>query len=113
MTRFDNLLQPDRGQAARKIEAIAPGHHEGWLARQSPRTKAMLAAQGFRGKPGQHATLPGDGEDWHVVAVVEDDPWSLAGLGAALPAGTYRVEGHEGGALGWLLGQYRFDRYRP
>jgi len=112
MTRFDDLLQPDRGQTARAIEAIAPGDHDGWLARQSSRTKAMLAAQGFRGKPGHHATLPGEGEDWRIVAVVEDGPWSLAGLSAALPAGTYRVEGHEGGELGWLLGQYRFDRYR-
>ncbi len=113
MIRFDDLLQPDRGQPAHAIEMIAPDDHAGWLARQSPRTRGMVAAQGFRGKPGHHAVLPGEGDDWHVVAVADGEtPWSLAGLSAALPAGTYRVGGHEGGGLGWLLGQYRFDRYR-
>jgi leucyl aminopeptidase len=112
MTRFDDLLQPDRGQPAHAIETIAADDYAGWLARQSPRTKGLLAAQGFRGKPGQHAVLPGEGDDWRAVAVVDDGPWSLAALGAALPAGTYRAEGHEGGELGWLLGQHRFDRYK-
>ncbi len=113
MTRFDDLIQPDRGQPAHAIEVIAPADHPGWLARQSPPARAMVTAQRFRGKPGCHAVLPGNGEDWRVVAVADGTtPWSLAGLPAALPAGTYRVEGLEGGELGWLLGQYRFDRYR-
>jgi leucyl aminopeptidase len=113
MNRFDTLLQPDRGQPAHLIEAIAPAEHDGWLTRQSPRTHAMLAAQGFAGKPGSHAIVPTEGEDWRVVTVVDRaTPWSLAALPMALPAGTYRVEGPEGGELGWLLGQYRFDRYR-
>ncbi len=113
MIRFDDLLRPDRGQPAHAIEMIDRDDHAGWLARQSPRTRGLLAAQGFRGKPGHHAVLPGEGDDWRVVAVADGEtPWSLAGLSAALPAGTYRVDGHEGGELGWLLGQYRFDRYR-
>lgn len=113
MNRFDDLLQPDRGQPAHLIEVITPAEHDGWLARQSPRIRAMLAAQGFAGKPGSHAIVPTEGEDWRVVTVVDHaTPWSLATLPMVLPAGTYRVQGHDGGELGWLLGQYRFDRYR-
>lgn len=43
-----------------------------------------------------------------------DSPWALARLAEALPEGHYRLDGAEVGAnaLGWLLGQYRFTRYR-
>jgi leucyl aminopeptidase len=41
-------------------------------------------------------------------------PWRIASLGTFLPAGTYRLADGDAGqaALGWMLGQYRFDRYR-
>ena len=41
-------------------------------------------------------------------------PWCLAKLADGLPAGTYRLNGCEPGlaALGWLLGQHRFTRYK-
>ena len=44
----------------------------------------------------------------------EESPWRIASLGVSLPEGTYRLASGEPGAamLGWLLGQYRFDRYR-
>lgn len=53
-----------------------------------------------------------------MVSAVADagalSPWCLAKLGEALPAGTYRLaEGQPGpAALGWLLGQHRFERYK-
>ncbi len=114
MTRFDQYLIADRGQPAHAIEIIAPAACDAWLAAQSARTRATLAAQRFTGKPGRHAILPGEGEAWSVVAIV-DQPgalWSLAALPAALPPGTYRAS-TGGGEFGWLLGQYRFDRYKP
>jgi leucyl aminopeptidase len=41
-------------------------------------------------------------------------PWCLAKAAESLPEGSYRVAGRGPGpaVLGWLLGQYRFDRYR-
>ena len=41
-------------------------------------------------------------------------PWCLAKAAESLPEGTYRVAGRGPGpaVLGWLLGQYRFDRYK-
>ncbi len=113
---FSNLLQADRGQPAHRIEIVAPADHDGWLARQPARTRAALAGQGYAGKPGKFATIPGDDvDDWRVVATLaERGTWSLAKLAETLPAGSYRADGEEIGpaALGWLLGQYRFDRYR-
>ncbi|WP_230630382.1 leucyl aminopeptidase family protein [Sphingomonas sp. Leaf37] len=108
----DTLLQPDRGQPARPIDLIAPAAFDAWLSARPPRVRAALAAQRFTGKPGTHAIYA----DEDVQAVVIADapgPWTLAKLVEALPAGTYRVAGDIGpAALGWLLGQYRFDRYR-
>ncbi len=108
----DTLLQPDRGQPARQIDLIAADAYDAWLSARPPRVRAALAAQRFTGKPGTHAVYA----DEDVQAIVIADapgPWTLAKLVEALPAGTYRVAGDIGpAALGWLLGQYRFDRYR-
>ncbi len=114
MSRFDALLLPDRGQAAHAIELIASDRYDAWLTGQPARVRALLAAQRFAGKAGTHAIVPGEGEDWRVVAIVTDpdEPWALAKLTGALPPATYRVERPDAATLGWLLGQYRFDRYR-
>ena len=109
---FTPLLQPDRGQPAHRIELITD--LDPWLATQPSGVRAIVAAQRFAGKPGTHAIVPGEGDDWFVVAVGGDEPvWSLAKFPSALPAGSYRLSGahHPAASLGWLLGQYRFDRY--
>jgi len=48
-----------------------------------------------------------------VANVDELSPWCLAKAAESLPEGTYRVADRSPGpaVLGWLLGQYRFDRY--
>jgi leucyl aminopeptidase len=108
----DTLLQPDRGQPARAITLITPDGYEPWLTAQPQRVRAALAAQRFTGKPGSHA-IYADDDVQAVVIAATPDVWTLAKLAEALPAGTYRVAGAIGpAALGWLLGQYRFDRYR-
>jgi len=72
---------------------------------------------GFTGKPGSHLLIPDAAEDWHVAYVPgEAGPWTLAGLAEALPPGTYRPFADERpnapAALGWLLAQHRYSRYR-
>jgi leucyl aminopeptidase len=111
------LLQPDRGQPAHTITLIAPDAFAAWLQQQPAPVRAIAAGQRFTAKAGTHAILP-DGDGWQVIASIDDrtSPWALARLAEALPEGPYRVAGDEPQAarwgLGWVLGQYRFDRYR-
>ncbi|WP_375394069.1 M17 family metallopeptidase [uncultured Sphingomonas sp.] len=116
MTDFTPLLQPDRGQPARAIHLLAPDAFDAWRLTQPASTRALLAAQRFTGKPGAHAIVPTDRDETRVVATIAEiaSPWALAKLAERLPEGTYRIAGSDTGIglLGWLLGQYRFDRYR-
>ncbi|MCY7399269.1 MAG: leucyl aminopeptidase family protein [Sphingomonas bacterium] len=119
MTDFTSLLRPDRGETAHRIHLVDKASAADWLKRQSAPRRALLDALRFAGKTAyQFAILPGEGGEFEVVttvaAVDKLSPWCLARLGEALPAGTYRLaEGTPGpAALGWLLAQHRFDRYR-
>ena len=117
-TDYSALLQADCGQPARLIHLVWPEEWDGWLAAQPQRARTTVAAHGLIGKPGDRAILPGDGaEDWSALLVCDEpasSPWRFASLGAFLPAGAYKLASGDPGAaaLGWLLGQYRFNRYR-
>jgi len=119
MTDLNTLVQPDRGQAARTIHLIDAKGYDAWLAAQPPRHRAAAAAQKLSPGAYSSAILPGDApEDWSVVSVVANveklSPWCLAKLAETLPEGAYRVEGVEPGKAiyGWLVAQYKFDRYK-
>ncbi|WP_375398300.1 M17 family metallopeptidase [uncultured Sphingomonas sp.] len=118
MSDFTALLQPNRGQPARSIELVSPDAFASWLAAQSPRIRALLAAARVTGKAGNRAILPGEpAEDWSTLLVCDEDegsPWRIAALAETLPEGCYRLKAGAVGAagLGWLLAQHRFDRYR-
>ena len=84
--------------------------------------RRWLQTLGFTGAPDTHALLPGaDGSLQAVWAGVRSaaDPWVLALLPKALPAGDYHLG--EGGlaldpaavAMSWELGSYTFDLYKP
>nr|WP_294169076.1 leucyl aminopeptidase family protein [uncultured Sphingomonas sp.] len=120
MTDFAALLQLDRGQPARTIHLVDANSFGEWAKRRPPAERALLEAQQFDGKTGYaHALLPQPGgAEFEVVAAVADaqalSPWCLAKLGETLAAGTYRLAEAQVGqaALGWLLGQHRFERYK-
>ena len=120
MTDFASLLQPDRGGPAHVIHLVDKASFEPWLKAQPAARRALLEAQRFDGKTAfQFAILPGESASrFDVVSTVKDlsglSPWCLAKLGEALPEGTYRLaEGDAGlAALGWLVGQHRFTRYK-
>ena len=117
MTDKHALIQPDRGQQATPIHLIDKAGLEGFVKGLSAPQRAALAAQKFEGEGYSHAIVP-DGDGWFVVAGVADpaklSSWCMAKLAEVLPAGTYRrADGDPGPALlGWVTGQYRFDRYR-
>ncbi len=118
MTDLSLLLQPDRGQPARTIHVVHPDQWQDWLKAQPPRIRTAISAHKLTGKAGNRAVLPGEGpEDWAMLLVcdeAETSPFRIASLGEQLPEGTYRLATGEPGAamLGWVLAQYRFDRYR-
>src|SRR6476660_9396865 len=118
MTDFAPLLVADRGQQARLIHLVDKDSCAGWLKKRPPEDRALLEAHRFDGKTGFAFALLPRGSDFEVVSAVKDaadlSPWCLAKLAESLPEGTYKLaEGEPGkAALGWLLGQHRFDNYR-
>src|SRR5579884_1311356 len=118
MTDFTALITAERGQNARAIHLVDKDSFAAWAKRRPPEDRVLLEAHGFDGKKAfAYALLPRGG-DFEVVSAVKNaaslSPWCLAKLAEALPEGTYKLaEGEPGAAaLGWLLGQHRFDEYR-
>ena len=118
MTEIAALLQPDRNQPATALHLVDKKNHEAWLKGQPERVRQAVRAQGFKGEGFQLAILPGERDGWSAVLgvanVEELSPWCLAKAAESLPEGTYRVADRSPGpaTLGWLLGQYRFERYK-
>ena len=89
----------------------------------SPAAAAFAAAQDFKPKAGRHALLPD--RDGRLAAVLfgldvagarEADPLLVGKLPGVLPPGSYRFASEPAdpalATLAWLLGGYRFGRYR-
>ncbi|MFL6857883.1 MAG: leucyl aminopeptidase family protein [Allosphingosinicella sp.] len=118
MTDLSTLLQPDRGQPATDLHLVDAKGFDAWLKAQPDRARSAASAQGFRAEGFQLAIMPGDKANWSAALGVANvdalSPWCLAKAAESLPEGRYRVAGRDPGlaTLGWLLGQYGFDRYR-
>ena len=119
MSNLAALLQPDKGQSAIDLHLVDKTRFEAWLGAQPERVRQAVKAQGFEAKAFQCATLPGNASaDWSAVLglanVEEPSVWCLGKAAELFPEGTYRVAGRSPGpaVLGWLLGQYSFDRYK-
>jgi leucyl aminopeptidase len=116
MTDKDALIQPDRGQSAIAIHLVDKDGLDPFLQCRSVAQRAALTAQKFKADGYTQAIMP-DGDGWAVAGGVENtstlSSWCLAKLAETLPAGTYRLATGQPGpaALGWVTGQYRFDRY--
>ena len=118
MTELSALIKADKGQQATSLHLVDKKNFEAWLKALPARARNAAGAQGFKGDGFQLAILPGERDGWSAALGVADvealSPWCLARAAESLPEGSYRVEGRGPGpaVLGWLLGQYRFDRYR-
>ncbi|MEM1081026.1 MAG: leucyl aminopeptidase family protein [Pseudomonadota bacterium] len=95
-----------------------------WLDQSTVAERNWVAIHAFKGQPGQHLMLPDEDGTLKCVLVgcaEQPDLWTLAPLPAALPEGQYRLADEdalssatiEHLALGWCLGHYQFDRYKP
>ena len=115
---------------ARMLWLVREADEERWLERLPAEERAPLAAwaraHGFRGERGRVLVLPrADGEPRGALVGVGDlgtlaevGLLELQGVPDRLPAGRYRLAdplpsaAATQAALGWALGQYRFERYR-
>ncbi|MEA3032703.1 MAG: leucyl aminopeptidase [Sphingomonadales bacterium] len=119
MPDLSSLLQPDKGEPATLLRLVDKKGFDAWLKGQPARIRQAATAQGFKAEGYQLAILLGErADDWSAALGVANvdalSPWCLAKAAESLPEGRYRVEGRGPGpaALGWLLGQYAFDRYK-
>mgnify|MGYP000566092637 CR=1 FL=1 len=90
---------------------------ETWAQGRPEAQAAWLRASGYTGKG--LALVPGEGGSLAEVLLGVaslDDPWILGDLAKRLPEGDYQLKGSDEfldrAGLGWLLGTYRFDRYK-
>ncbi len=107
------------------LHVVTAEGFDAWLGSLGAPDRAWIEATGFKGAAGRVALLPADGGGIAAAAAgVGSDRdrargrFALAAARAALPAGVYRLAGDPAGldlaqeALGWLLSQYHFDRYK-
>jgi leucyl aminopeptidase len=120
------LLDPGEREEAVPLWLVAESQWPQWLAGQKPAAAAWLKGHGFQAERGKIATLPGPGGS--IAAAVAGlgapaDPaqpslWDGAACAERLPPGKYALAtalpaaAATQFALGWLLGCYRFSRYR-
>ena len=116
MSRFAHLIQPDQGQDARTITLVTKAGFEDWMKVLTERERTAALLSGFSGNSGDIAILPGDKPgEWSAAVGIDEkrSVWDLAPAAQKLPTATYRLAGGTVGpaGLGWLLAQYKFDRF--
>jgi leucyl aminopeptidase len=110
------------GDAAIPIHAVRAQELETLLQGMDERERRFAAAQNFKAEAGTHVLLPDGGGNIARVLFglggpeADRNPLLIGKLAAGLPKGAYRLAGsHDDpalAALAFMLGSYRFDRYR-
>jgi len=107
------------------LHVIGENDLDKWSSTLDSAARNWLVQSGFAGKVGQQTIVP-DADGNAVLAVVgygtesarSRGRFHIATSAKALPEGAYRIVTDlpkaelEEAALGWLLGQYRFNRYK-
>ncbi len=116
----------DRESGSRPVWLVPSAQVESWRGTLAPVSASWVRASGFGGDKHRLLLLPGvDGSiSGAALGLGTGDlegsitPYSMAPLAEKLPQGHWHVEtalGPEAATrvlLGWMLGRYRFDRYR-
>ena len=106
------------GQDGLPLTLIETAQFESWVSAMPKAQAGWLKASGYSGKG--HALLPdAEGGLSGVVVGVKSlsEPWLLGDVVNRLPPGRYKLATEDKdlsarAALSWLLGSYRFDRYK-
>jgi leucyl aminopeptidase len=114
----ESLVRSAKGAA--KLHAVTAADLKRWRASRPKREAQWLESSGFAAKDGELVLIPGaSGVGAAVLGLGKgEDRLALAQFSESLPQGTYAlgdVPGSLGGAnaaLAWVLGTYRFARYK-
>ena len=116
MGTLSDVLLYTPGENSIPIVLVPTDEFEEWQGFLSEGDRAWLLRQSFTAKPGQSAWLEQDG----IAKVVcgwngKADLATLGHLPMSLPEGDYHLESSVSSiqVLGWALGAYQFDRYKP
>jgi leucyl aminopeptidase len=117
---------PENGAAPIPIRLVASDQLDDIVAGLPDSQANWVRANGFRARLGTALALPAQGGSvagvlvgWGTEATRRRERLHLGSFARTAPAGNYRLEGDltldeaEQAALGWMLGRYRFDRYKP
>lgn len=117
--------EPDVSETSVPIHLVESADAELVVSDLDPAEARWATLHGFRGKLGQVLTLPNEngGLDrvlfgWGDAASRARERFHLGDFAKSAPPGTYRLEtpmdadAAEEAALGWLLGRYRFTKYK-
>lgn len=116
-------IVPTSDTAAIPLLILDPGELSDWLMTEDAATRAWVAANGFEAGLGETLALPGPEGGisrvlvgWGTEKARARDRFHLAAARGRLPAARFGVSDPrvtETEALGWLLGEYHFGRYKP
>ena len=109
------------GRNSIPLHAVAAGDLKSFLAKRTKREATFLKHAGFSARDGELKLVPNAAGRIGTAALglgQGGDSLALAHFSEQLPAGVYHfadvpaATGGANGALAWLLGTYRFTRYR-
>lgn len=109
-----------RKKSTLPLFVVAVSDFDGWRDSAPPSIKKWLVSSKFRARAGASCLLPADAGPAGAVVTVDDASclWQYANLPSQLPLGDYEAEPElpadmaNALALGWVLGSYRFERYK-
>jgi leucyl aminopeptidase len=122
MSLPQGFARPDQAAAPHALHVVTREGFAAWRDAQPAPVQAWLAAQRFDGSAGSaQSWADADGRLAGAVIGIGDplDAYSWSHAPTALPAGDWRVataldaDAQRALQLGWGLGCYRFDRYKP
>jgi leucyl aminopeptidase len=105
------------GREGLPIHLVAAEDYQSWFDQQDESVSNWLVHSGFEGK-GFRLIPKADGNLQSVLVVAEqkESIWSLSEAAIQLPKGSYYLNGSglevANGALGWILAQYQYTRYK-
>lgn len=112
-------ITPETPKSPIPIAVVDDADLKKWLTEQQPPIRAWVKSVGFEPKAGSLCLIPSkEGKVGRVLfGRNKDTPdiWRIASLPDRLPPGSYVLESGAApteAALGWMLGAYRFDRYK-